>query len=874
MKLDDKLTEVFRILPVQEKALKHLGIITAKDLLYHFPTRYGDTAQVTSVANLHKGDTAVIFGRISGLKMSRAFRKKIPMAEGVVEDDTGRIKIVWFHQAYLAKMLIEGSNVRVEGKVAERRGVLYFSNPKIENAPDLFTQTGTHSLYPIYPETRGLTSNWIYHKIQNLFHSKILDEIADPIPKSILETYKLPNLKTSLIYIHTPKKEEHARAARKRFAFEEIFFIQLERQRARREFKEHAAFVIDKNMEDIEKFIKKFPFEATSAQKRSIQHILDDFHRGHPMSRLLEGDVGSGKTAVAAAATYAVVTSKPFDFAQGHSQTFGNLQTAYMAPTEILAQQHFESFIKYFKHLPINIALITGSGCRKFPSKINPESYTNISRTQLLKWVLSGEIAVLIGTHALIQKAVKFKHLALVIVDEQHRFGVKQRAALLRGSDAKETQKNAEKNIERKVEGELLYKDLSYAIRGILFEIKKSLGLGHKEQIYQKAFEEELLERKIIFNREKQIFIIYNKKKIGVYQPDFVIDEKIIVEFKALPFVGTRETKQLWTYLKGSDYKLAFLVNFGNDLEIKRVIYDQARSSAYSPRESASIPHLLSMTATPIPRTLALTLYGDLDLSLLDEMPAGRKKIITEIITPDKRSSAYEKIREELAAGRQLYVICPRIDEPDPTKELAVLAKSVKEEARRLKKEIFPEYEIEILHSKMKPAEKERVMLDFKDKKIDILVATSVVEVGVNVENASLIVIEGAERFGLAQLHQLRGRVLRGTHQSYCFVFADLPAGRQVPSSSKTVERLRALKTAANGFELAEFDLQQRGAGTLSGAKQWGISDVGMEAIKNIKMVEAARTEATKIIESDPTLAEYPLLKKRLDSSTNKIHFE
>ena len=728
MNLSDKLTEVFRILPTQEKALKRLGIISVKDLLYYFPTRYGDTAEIIKVADLEKGKIAVIFGHISGLKMSRAFRKKIPMAEAVVEDETGKIKIIWFHQAYLAKMIAEGSNVRVEGKVSERHGALYFSNPKIENAPDLFTKTRSHSLYPIYPETRGLTSNWIYHKVQKLMMSRVtLDTLIDPIPEEILKTYKLPNLRTSLIYIHTPKKREHAEAARKRFAFEEIFFIQLERQKTRYEFKERDAFVIEKSNEEIEKFIKRFPFEATAAQKRSVEHILDDFRRGHPMSRLLEGDVGSGKTAVAAAAVYAVASSKPFDFAQGRLQTFGNLQTAYMAPTEILAQQHFESFIKYFSHLPINIALITGSGCRKFPSKLPATAnggvkWTNISRVQLLKWVLSGEIAVLIGTHALIEKSVKFKYLALVIVDEQHRFGTAQRQKLV------------------------------------------------------------------------------NKHK--------------------------------------------------------------------------TTPHLLSMTATPIPRTLALTLYGDLDLSLLDEMPAGRKKIITEIITPDGRPAAYKKIREELASGRQLYVICPRIDEPDPAKELAVQAKSVKEEAKRLKKEIFPEYEIGILHSKMPARQseggepgKEQVMKDFAGGKIDILVATSVVEVGVNVENASLIVIEGAERFGLAQLHQLRGRVLRGTHQSYCFIFTE-------SNNRAATARLDALRRAEDGFELAEFDLEQRGAGELRGSKQWGISDIGMEAIKNIRMVEAARLEATKLVKGDPTLLKFPLLKEHLASKTEKIHFE
>lgn len=243
------------------------------------------------------------------------------------------------------------------------------------------------------------------------------------------------------------------------------------------------------------------------------------------------------------------------------------------------------------------------------------------------------------------------------------------------------------------------------------------------------------------------------------------------------------------------------------------------------------------------------------------------EKIITEIVTPEKRADAYKHIKQELASGRQVYVICPRIDEPDPEKESAIQAKSVKAEAKRLKQEVFSEYEIDILHSKMRPAEKEKVMLDFKEHKIDILVATSVVEVGVNVENASNIIIEGAERFGLAQLHQLRGRVLRGTHQPYCFIFTDSKA-------DKTVERLNALKTAKNGFELAEFDLAQRGSGQLSGMKQWGISDLGMEAIKNIKMVEAARAEATKLIEKDPSLSKHPLLASLLSSNSTKIHFE
>ncbi|HEY4501043.1 MAG TPA: helicase-related protein, partial [Candidatus Paceibacterota bacterium] len=278
-------------------------------------------------------------------------------------------------------------------------------------------------------------------------------------------------------------------------------------------------------------------------------------------------------------------------------------------------------------------------------------------------------------------------------------------------------------------------------------------------------------------------------------------------------------------------------------------------------------PHLLSMTATPIPRTLALTIYGDLDLTLLDEMPAGRKAVITEVLGPKERDKAYARVRSELAAGHQAYVICPRIDEPDPQKELALQARSVKAEASRLQKEVFQEASIEILHSKMKPSEKEEVMKGYENGEINILVATSVVEVGVNVPNATVILIEGAERFGLAQLHQLRGRVLRSTHQSYCFVLPET-------FGEATRNRMKALTTAENGFELAEYDLVLRGAGELGGGKQWGVSDIAMEALKNIKLVEAARAEAARVVASDPELKNHPVLAARALTADKEMHLE
>jgi ATP-dependent DNA helicase RecG len=725
MELSSKLEKEFRLVELQKKALSKMGISTIEDLLYYFPLRYGNTSQMKNVESLSRGEDATIFGKISGLKTSKGWVKKIPMSEATVTDDTGKIKIVWFNQPYIAKMIHEGQLVRVEGRISQKKSGaqdLYMSNPKIEvvqtlpNAvsDSLFVKSGeseedVHVMYPVYPESKGVTSYWIYHAIQKIFASGVLDTVQEPIPEDILKKYNLPGIKTSFIWIHAPKKEDDGVAARKRFAFQEIFFIQLQKQKERKLWQEKNAFKIDTNKKDIAEFVKRFPFKATESQLTAIDAIHNDLKRGYPMSRLLEGDVGSGKTAVAATIIYAATNARP------DGKDYGNLQTAYMVPTEILAKQHYENFIGYFEHLPIKIALITGSECQIFPSKSNPTKPTKISRTQLLKWVANGEVPILIGTHALIQKAVKFKHLAFVVIDEQHRFGTLQRQKLT--------------------------------------------------------------------------------------------------------------------------------------------------------AKDETIPHLLSMTATPIPRTLALTIYGDLDLTLLDQMPHGRKPIITKIISPTEREKTYEEIRKELIAGRQLYIICPRINEPDPTKELAVIAKSVTLEAERIKKEVFPEYTIDILHSKMSPSEKESVMAAFSSGKTKILVATSVVEVGVNVPNATMIIIEGAERFGLSQLHQLRGRVIRSNHQAYCFVFTE-------SKGDKTKDRMKALTTAKNGFELAEFDLQQRGAGELYGRKQWGVSDLAMEAIKNIKMVEASRTEAVRLIEEDENLKKYTGTREFLEGEEKKIHFE
>lgn len=717
MATDTPLSRYFpRLKPEQYKALSRFGIHTVRDLLYHFPTRYDSGEGTRSVDTLVVGETATLYGTLKGAKAKRTWKSRTPSAEAYLEDGSGRIKIMWFRQPYMAKMAEHAGLVKVTGKVAGTKEKPYIANPaieKIESVPTLSHDSlfggEEPTLFAIYPETKGVTSLWLRHAVARVIKAREHESFPDILPEELRKTYSLPSISSALIWMHTPKKTADAQTARKRFAFEEVFSIQLALQKARAESARKDAPPLQVARGVVEDFIASFPFTPTEAQQHAIETILDDFEKSHPMMRLLEGDVGSGKTAVAAATAYAVAHARE----RGGSAT--HLQVAYMCPTEILAKQHFSSFISFFKDHHIPIALITGKECFKFPSKVRGEEATRISRAQLSKWVANGEIPVVIGTHALIQKSVVFRNLAYAIIDEQHRFGKVQRHHLAR-KDGKEA-------------------------------------------------------------------------------------------------------------------------------------------------------HLLSMTATPIPRTLALTIYGDLDVTVLDEMPTGRKPVITEVVAGDTREKAYERMRKEIEEGRQAYVICPRIDEPDPTKTFALLAKSVKAEAARLKKEVFPEYEIGILHSKMTPQEKETVMQSFARNEIQILVATSVVEVGVNVPNATVILIEGAERFGLAQLHQLRGRVIRSTHQAYCFLLAE-------SKGAGTFGRLKALTTAKNGFELAEYDLTLRGSGELYGARQWGISDVAMEAIKNIKMVEAARESARRIIEEDPSLSSHPLLKARIQRLTNTLYGE
>jgi ATP-dependent DNA helicase RecG len=706
MQHGDPLTMHFRLTKPQLSALRKLGIRNVGDLFRHFPARYEHAGAQGSTRTLVHGEKVMLYGSLSKLEAKRLWKSRRTATTGWFTDESGRVKVMWFNQPYIAKMAPQDVPVRLTGIVAGK-DTPYITNPEIEALPPGFVRPDLFSpdapsvpqLFPVYPESHGITSRWFYHALERVFEAGA-HRAEDPLPESLRARYHLPSYETALHWIHRPEQESHAESARKRFAFEEIFVLATARAREREENSRRRGYAIAG--EALAKaFLSGIAFPPTGAQTRAIADILRDLAQPSPMARLLEGDVGSGKTLVAAASAYAVVNSRPF------GQAYGTLQVAYMAPTEILAKQHFESFVEYFSTLPISIALLTGSTCRKFPSKSSPGRATEISRSQLLKWVTQGEIAMIVGTHALIQKAVTFKHLALVIVDEQHRFGTRQRQALTKKSDI--------------------------------------------------------------------------------------------------------------------------------------------------------VPHFLSMTATPIPRTLALTIYGDLDLSVIDELPKGRVPVTTKIVKPQDRETAYQSVREQLAAGRQAYVICPRIDEPDPAKLNAVQAKSAKAEAKRLQNDVFPESRVGLVHGGLTASEKDRVMAAFTAHQIDILVATSVVEVGVNVPNATVILIEGAERFGLAQLHQLRGRVQRSSHPPLCFL---LPETR----GEAAMKRLRIMEKSSNGFELAEADLETRGAGDLRGTRQWGISDLGMDALKNAKLIRAAREEAAALIADDPTLSRHSALRVRAEA--------
>ena len=692
LSLSSKIENIRKVGPAYLKKLHRLNIKTIQDLFFHFPHRYDDFSKTVLISQLKQGQIATIQAKISEIKNTRLFHKKMVLTEALVKDKSGTIKIIWFNQPYLIDTLKKGKIANFSGKLTFAKKTLSLSNPVYEMVSIKTDTTHTGRIIPIYPETAGLSSRYLRYLIKPILY--LTDKIPDFLPQQIKQEFNLFNLNQAIKQIHFPDNPVSTQKARQRLAFNEFFLIQLSTLKQKQKLAQEKASNIPFDQKLIKTFVKNLPFKLTDDQRITAWEILQDINQDKPMNRLLNGDVGSGKTIIAIIS--ALETAK------------AGFQTALMAPTEILAKQHFETFNQFLKKSNLKIALLTSSEAR-----LNKKT----TSAQLKKKIAQGEADIIIGTHSLIQKGLSFKNLALTIIDEQHRFGVAQRAAL-------------------------------------------------QKRVYQ-------------------------------------IED-------GLP----------------------------------------------------TIPHLLSMTATPIPRTLALTLYGDLDISLIKNMPQGRKKIITKIITPNNRQKTYDFIRNQIKQKKQAFVICPLIDESE--KEIMTEVKSVTQEYEKLSKKIFPQLKIAMLHGKLKPKEKENIMKEFQKGKTNILISTSVVEVGVDIPNATVMMIEGADRFGLAQLHQFRGRIGRGKDQSYCFLFTD-------SSTQKTNQRLKAITISQDGFELAEKDLKIRGAGDFLGTRQWGLPDLTMASLNDIDLIKQTRQAASMVLEKNLI---NPVLKEKLKNFQKNIHME
>ena len=688
LNLNTDITKINRVGVTTAKRLERLGIKTVYDLLLYFPYRYEDYRATTPIVNLKSGQSANIVGQIELIQNKRSPRQRLNITEALVSDDTEQIKVVWFNQPFIARNLRVGDMVSLAGKIDGQYGSEVMRSPVYEKLVD--KNVHTQGLVPVYSLTANLTHKQIRFLIKQVVD--LADKINDWLPPIIIKKHKFLTLGQAIKKIHFPADYPEIDAARRRLSFNELFLIQLQSQLIRRELLLSRAQAIKFYEQETKTFVDQLPFVLTKTQKQAAWEILQDLTKPNPMARLLEGDVGSGKTIVAILAMLNV--------------TLNDKQAVLMVPTEILARQHYHSISKLLKDFKIKTALLTRS-----QRLINTSQQA--TKKIILDEIKTGQAQIIIGTHALLQEDIIFNNLALAIIDEQHRFGVEQ--------------------------------------------------------------------RKII------------KDKSG---------------------------------------------------------------------DKATVPHLLSMTATPIPRSLALALYGDLDLSVITELPQGRKHIITSVVPEPKRDQAYKFIREQIKAGRQIFVICPLIDVSD---KLGV--KSVKKEFKKLDQHIFPDLPIGMLHGKLKSKEKEAIMQDFLTNKIKILVSTSVIEVGVDVPNAAIMMIEGAERFGLAQLHQFRGRVGRSEHQSYCFLFTD-------SDKEKSLKRLQALVDCNDGFALAKMDLKFRGPGQVFGTAQKGFPELKIATLFDYELMKLAQTEASLLVNKDPSLQTWPQIQGKINKLTKLAHPE
>ena len=677
--LKTPIEKLYLVGPARAKLLKHLGIHTLEDLLFYLPRAHHDLSHFTPIQELQINQFANIKAKVLTVKSFRTKVRRLTLTTATVEDDSGMITCIWFNQPFLQKVLIPNEQFIFSGKVGNSKGKVQMQNPIYEQ--EKTEQVHTSRLVPVYPLTASLTQKTLRNIIKTYLDKSHVPEF---LPIEILREEKFLDEDRALKQFHFPTDHAELKSAQKRLAFDEIFTTQIRVLKYKKLREQLNSFQIVDAEKNLPTKIKSLPFELTKSQAQALAEILSDIKKAYPGNRLLEGDVGSGKTIIAALIMWLAAQN--------------GLQAVLLAPTEVLAQQHYISLLKLFLNDNLDLGLMTSNS-----SRLNGNP---VSKDTLLAHIKNGQTKLVIGTHALLEKKVKFNKLALIVIDEQHRFGVQQRSALKQHSNA----------------------------------------------------------------------------------------------------------------------------------------------------------HLLTMSATPIPRTLALTLYGDLDLSILSELPKGRTPIKTELVAEDKRSMVYQFIREQLKSGRQAFVVCPLIEESD---KLGV--KSAQAEFVKLSKTVFPEFKIGLLHGKLKPAEKEEVMRQFKDGEVHALVSTSVIEVGVDVPNATVMMIEGSERFGLAQLHQFRGRVGRSTHASYCFMFSEDPNASINP-------RLTAMVHSSNGFELAQKDLEIRGSGDLYGTAQSGYG-FKVATLSNLALVERSRGYAEKILDTENGLDKLPLLKQKIDSQP-EIHLE
>jgi ATP-dependent DNA helicase RecG len=655
--LDASVTRLQNVGPAHAKKLAKLGVYTVKDLLYLFPRRYDDYSQLKSISQLLYGEEVTLLLTVCEAK-TRQTRNGLNVTNVLLADPTGTIQATFFNQPFLQQQFKSGRRIVLSGRVDQDLGKLAFKHPEWEPFSKALLHTAR--VVPVYPLTEGLTNRWLRRLIYGVVEFWA-SRLPDAIPEPIREREHLLDLASSLREIHFPTSLEKMQQARRRLAFEEFLSIQIGVLRQRAKWREQPGKALWAEPQVVTEFTAALPFELTSAQKRTVDEVLTDIQREQPMSRLLQGDVGSGKTVVAAIAMLAAIAN--------------GVQAAVLAPTEILAEQHYQTLTKLMGERA-RIRLLTGS-------------LKNREKDEVREQLAAGEIDIAVGTHALIQESVQFKELALAVIDEQHRFGVEQRGTI--------------------------------------------------------------------------------------------------------------------------------------------------RAKGYN-------PHILVMSATPIPRTLALTIYGDLDLSIIDEMPPGRQEIKTKWLEPRERERAYSFIRAQVQQGRQVFVICPLIEESE-----AIDAKAAVEEYERLRTSVYPDLQVGLIHGKLKASEKEQTMDAFRNHHIDILVATSVVEVGIDVPNATVMLIEGADRFGLAQLHQFRGRVGRGTAQSYCLLLAE-------KSGATSDERLRVIESSQDGFRLAEEDLKLRGPGEFFGTRQSGLPDLKIAKLSDVRILEEARVVAQELFDRDPDL--------------------